>query len=688
MSELSSQITLGSPDVSWRDGVPIADQFSDPYFSADDGLAESRYVFLQQNGLPKRWHTFPWEASKTFNIIETGFGTGLNFLATWQAWTEFQTHSTHFQGWLHVTSIEKFPLTKEQIAQALSVWPELTSLSHTLLEHYPLPLQGAHHLVWPEERLSLTLWFGDIQHVLPQLNVPVHAWYLDGFAPARNPEMWNETLFLHLRRLSHQAHQLTCQTTVATFTAAGIVKRALQGSGFNIKKVKGFGRKRDMLAGEYRQTIGAEQPNYYHHYPWLVSEQQSPGQIIIVGAGLAGSFTARALAERGWRVSVFDEQGIANSASGNRQGGLYIKLSTGQANPHSDFYLQAYQYALSTLPRILGKGDANNPYWHQCGLLQLAYNSKEQIRQQKYLAAPLPTALIQPLTAEQASKQAGSDLAMGGLFYPNAGWIAPKRLCEQLLDHPNIRFTQQKIIHIQEQKNKTNAFQHWIVNSTQQSYQAKHLILANAAAAQNLLPDFELPLKNIRGQMTHLSAKNAPSLRTVLSGRGYVSPPLNHQLCVGATFSLNDSNAELTLSDHQENVQSLKDFGKDWQEFSTQSFPPKSSPPLDGRVGFRCTAPDYLPLIGRLPIAERFQQDFKKLQQNSNAIANIPCQQYPNLWLNIAHGAKGLASTPLAGEILACAISNAAQPISQELNAALWPGRFLMRDMIRRKHGR
>ena len=354
--------TLSHPELSWQDGLPIASQFNDPYFSRDNGLAESQHVFLQHNGIPDRWQQWPWAQQPSFCILETGFGTGLNFLLSWQAWQHYQASLAQPDGWLHFTSIEKYPLSPEQLTQALALWPELSALAKQLLAQYPLPLPGAHTLYWPDERISLTLYFADIATALPELSGPVHAWYLDGFAPARNPDMWCDSLYLHMSRLS-QIDEPPMATTVATFTAAGEVRRQLQGAGFSVQKQTGFGRKRDMLAGVYTQSQGPKASIYSHSKPWLVLPRVPHSQktIAVIGAGLAGCFSARSLAERGFKVQVFDPEGIAQQASGNAQGGIYLKLSAGDSAIHTDFYLSAYQFALKSFERYLGAGNADNP---------------------------------------------------------------------------------------------------------------------------------------------------------------------------------------------------------------------------------------------------------------------------------------------------------------------------------------
>jgi tRNA 5-methylaminomethyl-2-thiouridine biosynthesis bifunctional protein len=217
-------------------GAPISEQFGDIYFSAQDGLAETRHVFLDGNALPAGWM-----GKKSFTILETGFGTGLNFLASAKL---FRNTAPAGQT-LHFVSVEKYPLAGIQIKNYLAHWRgEFPDLLDALVEHYPLPLPGFHRLDF-ESDITLTLIFDDANEALPRLYTKADCWFLDGFKPASNPDMWSDKIFTHMANLSHAG------TSFATFTAAGFVKRGLENVGFTVNKVRGFGRKREMLVGKY-----------------------------------------------------------------------------------------------------------------------------------------------------------------------------------------------------------------------------------------------------------------------------------------------------------------------------------------------------------------------------------------------------------------------------------------------------
>ncbi|MBE0483810.1 MAG: bifunctional tRNA (5-methylaminomethyl-2-thiouridine)(34)-methyltransferase MnmD/FAD-dependent 5-carboxymethylaminomethyl-2-thiouridine(34) oxidoreductase MnmC [Bacterioplanes sp.] len=663
---MTNPLHAESPDLDWLEsGLPVSKTFSDPYFSLKNGLEESEYVFVQHNHLPERWKN----TDRThFSILETGFGTGLNFLCTWR---QFQQHTNSTQ-WLHFTSIEKYPLTQDALRLSLSLWPELADLTERLLQQYPDTLQGFHHIQWPEQRVQLTLIFADINTALTQLSSAYDAFFLDGFAPAKNPDMWTDSVFQQLKRLA----QLSTYSTFSTFTAARSVQRQLTGAGFQVEKVPGYGLKREMLRGHYHALQGPEQPAVFHNKPWLCLPPTSPQrQAIIIGAGLAGATTARALAERGFLVTVLDKLGIAEGASGNPQGGLYINIAADPSTMHTQFYLAAQRFAIQHIQQYLGPGDESNPHWQQCGVLQLAHNEKEAQRQQRLLTLQYPTSLFRAVNATEASSIAGLTLRSGGLFFPNAGWVSPVDYCKVLLAHPNIQIQQDKVTALSAQTDG-----HWQVNGTQRTYTTPHVVLANAADAGTLVPQLTLPIKTIRGQLSLLDSSQWHSPNTVLCARGYMPPARNGIQCLGATYNLGCDEQQEREQDHHTNLLHAHDFG----ELHVKKDNGISSV-VAGRVGFRCTTADYLPIVGPAHDRDTLINRFACLQRNANAVPATAMPWQTGLWLNIGHGSKGLSSAALSAEIIASAMNQESQPVSNDMREALMPARFVLRDLRRGK---
>jgi tRNA 5-methylaminomethyl-2-thiouridine biosynthesis bifunctional protein len=417
--------------LDWREGVPVSQRYDDVYFCRHDGLAESRYVFLRHNDLPRRWRNPP--AAKNFVLAETGFGTGLNFLVANRVWLETADTASR----LHYVAVEKHPLSAEDLGRALASYEELSALVPELLRQYPPPVRGAHRRHLYCGRVILTLYLMDVADWLSELDIRADAWFLDGFAPARNPEMWSAPV------LARVGMQTAPGGTFATFTAAGEVRRRLEAAGFGVNKDAGFAGKREMLHGRLGvpatasgipavAEMSAGRP--WFRAPAQAAEDPAPERsVVIVGAGLAGAFTALALARRGWRVTVL-EQGDrpGHGASGNATAVIYGKFSTHDA-PVYRFFQQAYLYATGLYPLLELDADA----WSACGVLQLAGTAAERARQQE-LATLWPAGLMSLLDAAAAAATVGAPLEQGGLYFPGGGWVAPARVCESLLRHPGV----------------------------------------------------------------------------------------------------------------------------------------------------------------------------------------------------------------------------------------------------------
>ncbi|MFT5508148.1 MAG: tRNA U34 5-methylaminomethyl-2-thiouridine-forming methyltransferase MnmC [Hyphomicrobiaceae bacterium] len=220
--------------ISWNEGdTPVSIQFDDPYFAREGGRAETRHVFLAANDLPTRW-----QSQEQFTIAELGFGTGLNFFETLATWQREPGNCRH----LRFVTFERYPMASDDLARALAPWPDLTENVNHLLEHWPPPNGTACHII-PFAGASLEIHLGDANQTVTEWNGSADAWYLDGFSPAKNPDLWSAELMAQV--YGHTAPQ----GTFATYTAAGWVRRNLANAGFNVSKITGFGRKRHSLAG-------------------------------------------------------------------------------------------------------------------------------------------------------------------------------------------------------------------------------------------------------------------------------------------------------------------------------------------------------------------------------------------------------------------------------------------------------
>ncbi len=666
-------------DLHWDEhGQPLSSQFDDVYFSRASGLAESQHVFIQHNHLAERFAKL--KDGDTFVIGETGFGTGLNFLSAWQC---FLTHAPAAAR-LQFISVEKYPLQRNDLEQALALWPELSELREQLLHQYIAIHSGFQHMQLANGRISLTLLIGDALEMLQQLDGKVDAWFLDGFAPAKNPDMWNAQVFAQLARLAHSS------TTLATFTSAGFVRRGLIAAGFAMQRVPGFGHKREMLAGHFQPTeTSSTQSNPWFARPKphaLAAEQR---HAIVIGAGLAGCASAASLAARGWRVTIIEQHSkIAQEASGHAQGILYLKLSA-HNTALSRFILSGFGYTRRLLAALSTEKPANSSNqktmlstddWDMCGILQLAFNDKEHKRFAT-LAEHFPKELLQAVSAEQASAIAGVELEYSGLFYPEAGWVNPPALCHILSQHPliSLKTTEQALTLSQD------AEHNWQVHSANSLIAAAPVVvLCSAANVAQFTQSAHLPLNPVRGQTTQLPATPASeNIHCVVCADGYISPARQGTHTIGASFNFAADSQAATLAEHYSNLDLLHEISPSLKEHCATDALDVST--LQGHAAFRCTSIDYLPLVGPIAQHDAFMQTYADLRKDARLPLQQPCPWHQGLYVNTAHGSRGLISAPLAAELLSAWICHEPFPLPLDIVQHSHPNRFALRTLMRNR---
>jgi tRNA 5-methylaminomethyl-2-thiouridine biosynthesis bifunctional protein len=646
----------------WSEGVPLSESFGDFYCSLADGVAESCYVFIDGNKLSERCKD---EFTGGLTIAETGFGTGSNLLCTLD--TLSQLDNSPLYG-VHFISTELYPLTLNDLKTALADHPKFQHYAKQLLEQYPPYIQGMHRFIFDKGRFYLTLCIGDAASSLRRIDSVIDAWYLDGFSPAKNPAMWSQELFSQVARLTKD------KGTLATYAAASFVRKGLIEEGFKIDRRPGFGKKREMLTGKFTQPKAATAPT---KRPWFaLPKTKKPRTAIIIGAGLAGCTTAEALARKGVKVQLIDRgDDICQEASGNRQGALYAKLPT-KPTLGGELHLCGLEYTL----RLLGTYQClDNQIASQCGVLQLAMSEKEAAKQNAIAASgDYSMDVVSIKSATEASKIAGTPIAHQALYFARAGWVQPKAFCKKLIAHPNVQLTLSTSITSLIQ----TADQSWSVfDQNNQQHTADIVIVASAAHAKEFEQLKHLPIKKIRGQVSVSKIDSSQDeLRTVICGEGYISPPLNNLYTFGATFDLHDQSPELREADHNSNFSMITNAAS---AFASHL------PPTDkwhGRVGYRCSTPDYLPIAGPAPVASAYIEQYAKLRDDKNwKFKNAPPELYRGLYLNVGHGSKGLITAPLIAEYLASNICSEPLPIPREISETLHPARFIIKSLIKGK---
>lgn len=613
---------IRTAELDWQviDGIeiPISKQFGDSYFSKDNGLLETRHVFLNGNDLPERLAQL--QNFEYFSVGETGFGTGLNTLALWQLWQQVRpdNHSR-----LHVISVEKFPLTKTDLIRALNVWPELQPLAQKLIESYPLPIAGCHRLSFPDERFSLDLWLGDAHDVLPMMEKShkVNAWFLDGFSPACNPEIWEENVLKNLVQLS------AVGTTFTSFSVAGVLKRGLRQHGITIFRPRGFMHKREMLKGIWleekpTEPLIADRPLQQKTdiKPQSIFQQR---QIAIIGAGIAGLNCAWALAQRGHQITLYDKVAPLAGASGNPMAVLNPQLCSIQQSPEH-LMTATWQYA----NQYYAKFEA----FRAIQIHQMALKDAEE---KLSLADQYPDHV---LYAESASA-IGLKTQFSNLNLSYAGAVSPHQLCDQILQHPLIRYQQADITRIQ----STDCIQLFSTDQLQGKYH--HVIICASYNSGQFTPQYP-SLKPIRGQVSWVkNSENSLSPQKAYSYGGYCMQLDAEHLILGASFHPNRVDDEVLLEDHVHNYQLIHNV---FPEYAQSLAPPET---WQGRASLRAQSPDYFPVLGKL------QDD-----QEIYTLAGL--------------GSKGFLYAPLCSEVLASQILNEACPISASLFRKLSTQRF------------
>ncbi len=659
-----SQTSLHHARLDWNEaGTPVSSEFGDVYFSNDNGLSETRYVFLQQNRLPER---FSHHDSDSFVIGETGFGTGLNFLATMAAFLERAPLSGNGSR-LHFISVEKYPLTQADLRKALAAWPELAPLSQPLIDQWPLPVSGCHRLLFADGRIRLDLWFGDIKEMLPQVPHPatglVDAWYLDGFSPAKNPEMWTQDLFDDLARLARP------DATLSTFTCAGFVRRGLIAAGFAMKKVKGHGSKREMLAGVREGKVPQQSIA-----PWYARPAGREGEVLIIGGGIASAMTALSLVERGRHVTLLCEDGEpASGASGNRQGALYPLLN-GEHDALSRFYSLAFGFARN---RLLALAKHHPVAFSLCGVTQLGYDDKSAAKLAKMGQGPFPPELMHPLSAAEVEQVVGLPCDADGVSYPLGGWLCPADLTRAAIREAQASGRLEVVFNAAVTR-IAEEVDGWRVESQDgRAWQAPNLVVAAGHKLPALLPFAELPLYPVRGQVSHVPTTTGLSqLKTVLCYDGYLTPAHNGAHCIGASYGRNQTDLAYRADEQEQNRARL------------QACVPHQRWPAEvdvsgaqARVGVRCASRDHLPVAG--PVA--------RLAALADHDVNAPADQqsalplHAGLYVLGALGSRGLCSAPLCGELLASEICGDPLPLAADLLEALHPARYWVRRLRRGK---
>lgn len=707
---------LGEISEGYAAGVPYSPLYDDLYHPAVGAWAQAQHVFMAGNGLPGRW-----QGRTRFVILETGFGLGNNFLATWAAWHADPQRCDH----LVFVSIEKHPLRREDLArvhgltdsgagnaagdasdrdaiavvdlgkmseadraarlelaqQLVKAWPSLTPGMHSL--HFDRD-EASNAPKQRTQRASLMLGLGDVADLLPRLIASVDAFYLDGFAPTKNPQMWDEGLLSRLNRLA------AAGSTVATWSCARQVRDALATAGFEVERIQGFAYKPHMLRAVYKPRFtpplqaGGWQPE---------PRQEADRHAIVVGAGLAGCAAARALCLEGWRVTLIDQhEAPAMEGSGN-PGGMFHSVLHAQdgihARAHRAAAMATWRLASTWIKAGLLAGQVD-------GLLRLDAKTTPEQAQDWLTRQALPPDHVQWLDQAQAQALSGLPVESAGWLFHQGGWLHPAAMARLMLQavealtrngQPLLQgMWGQAVSGIQQtEQGEWQALHHGKVLAS-----APTLVICSAMQSETLLNGLPteqavhpLPLSAVRGQISQMPLDAQAGFQRPLlpvAGSGYVLALPNDTLLCGATTQHHDDDPSARETDHRHNLRQAARLGAtpEWAESS--ALPAQ----LQGRTAWRATTPDRLPLVGALPWSQA-RLAAASTARRLDQVRLIPRQrgERGGLYALTGLGSRGITWGCLAAELLAHWVTGAPCPVEADLRDALDPARFLVRQVTR-----
>lgn len=611
--------------VRWSDdGTPQSPRFGDLYRTRGldglGGLEQARHVFLHGCGLPEGWRNRP-----TFTLLETGFGLGLNFLATWAAWRADPARP-HL---LHYVATEAYPVSADDLRRSAAPWPELARLADALAEGWWGLLPGTHRIRLDGGQVLITLGVADSAAWLANQRFLADAIFLDGFDPERNPEMWGAPLMEQLARHAHPG------APVATWTVARVVRDGLAHAGFQVKKTQGLPPKRHRLEGHFA-------PPWAGHKP--MPQPPEPGRVLVVGAGLSGAAMAASLARRGCEVTVLDRADQPAAGASGLPAGLFgPHLSTDDAwlSQITRAGVRATWQHLQDEPALAGHWGATGVLEHRAG----------RNRHWPHVASPEGADWTQAAEAHTLT-QASLPPDAPAWWHARAGWVQPAHLVRALLATPGVRW--RGGMDVQRLRREGDD---WVLEDGdgRELDRAGWVIVAAGPASRRLIPT-PLPLHAVRGQVTGvLHGPGTPALPPfATNGHGALIPAVPTDegpawFC-GSTFDRSREAPQTDAADDAANLTKLRELLPTLGTACAETVTPDALRPWSG---VRCTVPDRVPLVG--PVDEA---------------------AVPGLWVCTAMGARGLSLALLCGELTAALRFHEPLPLDDRLARYLRASRF------------
>ncbi len=555
-------------------------------------------------------------------------------------------------------SIEKYPLPFELIKEVLDKEAGLHGFANEFLSFYKTISAGYNQFSAADGKLELVLIVADVAEIINSFHAKIDVWYLDGFSPAKNPEMWSKENFSFMKKNSKKG------ASFSTYTTAGFVREGLTEVGFLVEKFPGFGNKKYMLKGKLpiiRQTISDK--------PWfrIPKNNFKSKRAVVIGAGLAGTSLVFALSQKGFSITLVErESEISSGASGN-PAGMFAPLLTGDTSDLGEWNIAAYK----EFTQFLDKYSKRFPeIFRNAGVFQVTSSSEEFNKLQKAFT----NSKLESNDAFFLEKN--NDILNGyqGIFFPKAGWVSPVLLSQAYikLSEPNIKQILSTTLTSLKWENSC-----WkILLSNNKVLESEIVIFANSFETQNFV-EVLLDVKKVRGQILYFPSKKfSTQLKNViLHEDGYIIPDVNGFHIVGATFDPTDP-SEILKKEH--NIYLLQKLKNIFPEIN-----PEDGLNLEGRVSFRAMSKDHLPIVGAVPNLQAFQNEYSDLWK-SNIYKDYRDGQYePGLFVSTAHGSRGILNSYLAANVISSMITGGPLTIHSELLEKINPSRFLIQSFTK-----
>ena len=632
--------------------------------------------FIQNNNLSGRWEKLN-RTQAVFTVGETEFNFGENFFSCVELWKNKVSSGPR----LHYLAGMQSPMPEDYLEKLIDINNLSTDSAAYLIYHFPQSVEGLHVLSFLDDRIRLSLLIGNSQKLFRGLgnhidpNIPrnkkptVDAWFIKE-SQTSNSQMWPT-----LARLSSTGTSFTVVTEALNST-----QKHLAEAGFNAEiKVK-TGPKFSTISGNYAAT-GETKLIVNRVLNWQIDKAREnkteSNEVTVLGAGIAGCTTAYALAKRGYRVNLIDRHALpACEASGHHHSVLYPKLSF-ENDPIPRINLRAILYASKYYQSFW-----NDKIGKKCGIILLP---RSDVEEKQYRAISEHTKdyekFVRFVTSKDLEALSGIRLTSNsGLFFPNLGWLPSVEVCRKLITQSGIQIVRsdiEKIIYNEKQES-------WTLLDRKGSNikESPIVVLACSYGCRQFEQTKYLPLKKVRGQISYLPVTGkSKKLKTIVCGHGYLSPADKTVHCCGATYDKDITDESIRIKDHERNLDTISrtdsELGKIFLATSAKS--------LSGWAQFRCTTPDYLPVVGQVPDVKRMADDFRILRSNARASVNAKGSYLKNLYINCGLGSRGLSYAPLTAEILASEIANEFPPLETDLRLAMHPARFIIRDLKKRR---